>query len=113
MLSVFNVLLLKCKLKIKMPFLPFSFMTNHYLSGSWISKLGFLALNSQIGLLIGNSLLQNQTLQRITSEQLKQRVFFSRAVIILMYLLGLYSLNDEICLCLLSHFSCVQLFATL
>ena len=105
MLSVFNVLLLKCKLKIKMPFLPFSFMTNHYLSGSWISKLGFLALNSQIGLLIGNSLLQNQTLQRITSEQLKQRVFFSRAVIILMYLLGLYSLNDEICLCLLSHFS--------
>lgn len=71
MLSVFNVLLLKCKLKIKMPFLPFNFTTNHYLSGSWISKLGFLALNSQIGLLIGNSLLQNQTLYNELQRAIK------------------------------------------
>lgn len=81
MLNVFNVLLLKYKLKIKMPFLPFSFMTNYCRSGSWISELGCLAVNHQIGLLIRYSLLQNQTLKRITSKQLKQRVFFSRPMI--------------------------------
>lgn len=93
MLNVFNVLLLKYKLKIKMPFLPFSFMTNHCRSGSWISDLGCLAMNHQIRLLIWNSLLQNQTLKWITSKQLKQRAFFRRAVIIWVRLLALYSLN--------------------
>jgi hypothetical protein len=52
MVSVFNVLLLKYKLQIKMPFLPFSFMTNYCLSGNWISTLGGLTMNRQIGLLI-------------------------------------------------------------
>lgn len=74
-LNVFNVLLLKYKLKVKMPFLQFSFMTNYCISGNWISKSGCLAMNHQIGLLIWSSLLQNQTLKWITSKQLKRRVF--------------------------------------
>lgn len=65
MLNVFNVLLLKYKLRIKMPFLPFSFMTNYCVSGNWVSELGCLAMNRQIEFLIGNTLLQKPSLEMI------------------------------------------------